>query len=84
MVLAMSSHLNITEIIKHAGGASAIASASLGAIKKDAVYKWPAIGAPDRHWAMLISLCASNGFHLRPEDLFHANLDARSAKQVAA
>lgn len=72
----METDLTITQIIKQAGGAAAIASASAGAIKKDAVYKWPTIGIPDRHWPILIARAGVNA-----EQLFEAN---RAARGVAA
>jgi hypothetical protein len=77
---AMDTDLNITLIIKQAGGAAAIADASGGAIKKDAVYKWPAIGIPDRHWPILIERAG-----ITAQDLYAANLAARSpSKQEVA
>lgn len=68
----MDSTLTIAEIIKKAGGPAAIAEASLGAIKKDAVYKWPSIGVPDRHWPILIERAG-----VTAEQLYSANLAAR-------
>lgn len=70
---------NIEQIIKDAGGARAISEAS-GPIDQngkrpltyDAVYKWPKIGIPDRHWQLVMSLTSST-----PEELFAANLAAR-------
>lgn len=68
----MENMLTITQIIKQAGGATAIAEASAGAIKKDAVYKWPSIGVPDRHWPILIERAG-----VTAEQLYAANLAAR-------
>lgn len=68
----MENTLTIAQIIKQAGGATAIADASSGAIKKDAVYKWPAIGVPDRHWPILIERAG-----VTAEQLYAANLAAR-------
>lgn len=76
----MDTNLTITQIIKQAGGAAAIADASGGAIKKDAVYKWPSIGIPDRHWPILIERTGITAQHL-----YAANLAARSpSKQEVA
>lgn len=68
----MENTLTIAQIIKQAGGATAIADASAGAIKKDAVYKWPSIGVPDRHWQILIERAG-----VTAEQLYAANLAAR-------
>ncbi|WP_375142885.1 hypothetical protein [Pelagibacterium sp. 26DY04] len=38
----------------------------------DAVYKWPKIGIPDRHWPTIIRLAGCTA-----QDLFEANLAAR-------
>jgi hypothetical protein len=73
----METILTIPQIIKQAGGASAIAEASGGAIKKDAVYKWPSIGIPDRHWPILIERA-----HVSAEQLFSANVVARTPSQA--
>lgn len=64
--------MTIEEIIKQAGGAKAIADASEGSIKRDAVYKWTSIGIPDRHWSILITLAG-----VTPQQLFDANVAAR-------
>lgn len=63
---------NLPEIIKAAGGARAIAEASSGVLTPDAVYKWPTIGIPDRHWPMLMRLT-----EVTPDELFAANQAAR-------
>jgi hypothetical protein len=63
----------ISEIIKDAGGAKAIADACGNKFKVDAVYKWPDIGIPDRHWPLIIERAESS-----PEELYTANLAARS------
>lgn len=62
----------ISEIIKAAGGARAIEVATEGKIKSDAVYKWPGIGVPDRHWPVLIEMAGAT-----PDELFEANRAAR-------
>lgn len=64
---------SLPEIIKAAGGARGIEDASSGEIKRDAVYKWPQIGIPDRHWELVIRLALSSA-----EELYQANLAARS------
>lgn len=68
----METELTIAQIIKRAGGAVAIADASGGAIKKDAVYKWPTIGVPDRHWHILIDRAG-----VTEAQIYAANLAAR-------
>lgn len=70
---------NITDIIKAAGGAKAIHEASNGAITRDAVYKWPSIGVPDRHWVLLMSLTETSA-----DELYSANRMARSSTESAA
>ncbi|WP_245892890.1 carph-isopro domain-containing protein [Devosia naphthalenivorans] len=72
MTEGMDSTLTLAEIIKKAGGPAAIAEASGGGIKKDAVYKWPSIGVPDRHWQILIERAG-----VTAEQLYAANLEAR-------
>lgn len=71
----MNHRNSISDIIERAGGASAIAEASKGRIKKDAVYKWPSIGIPDRHWPILIQRA-----NVTAEQLYAANLAARAPK----
>lgn len=72
----------VAEIIKDAGGARAIADASVGsiagAIKPDAVYKWPSIGIPDRHWPTIIGLTGCT-----PKELYDANVAARAGGVAA-
>lgn len=80
----MNTVLSIGEIIQKAGGVAAIAarSADLG---RDAVYKWKAIGIPDRHWPTLIDLAREkSGFDLTPQHLFDANLAARMSERIAS
>lgn len=72
MTLGMSQNLTVAQIIKMAGGPEAIADASDGAFKKDAVYKWPTIGVPDRHWQILIDRAG-----VTAEQMYAANLAAR-------
>lgn len=47
---------SIPDIIKAAGGPAAISAAANGEITTDAVYKWPKIGIPDRHWPIVMPL----------------------------
>lgn len=68
----MSQALTVAQIVKMAGGAEAIAEASGGAFKKDAVYKWPSIGIPDRHWQILMDRAG-----VSEAQLYAANLAAR-------
>lgn len=69
----------IAEIIKDAGGARKIQEASGGTFTSDAVYKWHEIGIPDRHWPLLVDLAQAT-----PDELFEANIKARSSKQEGA
>lgn len=68
----------VAQIIQDAGGATAIADASNGVIKKDAVYKWPTIGIQDRHWPLLMSLT-----RVSADELFSANQAARQPERAA-
>lgn len=70
----MATKHSVTEIIELAGGAAVIAGASRGRIKKDAVYKWPNIGIPDRHWPIIIRLA-----DVSPDELYFANCKARKS-----
>jgi hypothetical protein len=63
----------IEQIIAAAGGPKAIEAAGQSAFKVDAVYKWPTIGIPDRHWPILIELAEAT-----PAELFAANRVART------
>lgn len=68
--------MTIDAIIKSAGGAAAVAEAIATdtgkTFKADAVYKWPKIGIPDRHWQTIIRLSGCTA-----QQLFEANLEAR-------
>lgn len=66
----------IKDIIADAGGPKAITAEANETFAIDAVYKWPTIGIPDRHWPILIKLATTT-----PEELFEAN---RLARQGAA
>jgi hypothetical protein len=63
----------IDQIISDAGGARNIEAEARGAFKADAVYKWPTIGIPDRHWPILIKLASAT-----PDELFAANRSVRA------
>lgn len=77
--------MTISEIIEKAGGRDAVAaalSADRGEgkeIKPDAIRKWPMIGIPDRHWPTILKLVPE----LTPQELFDANVAARSAEVAA-
>ena len=64
--------MDIPTIIETAGGRDAIANAT--GVTADAIYKWPKIGIPDRHWGDLIRL---SGNKLTPAILHAANQKAR-------
>lgn len=63
----------VKEILDAAGGPGKIAEASAGAVSVEAVYKWPKIGIPDRHWSILMGLC-----DVTADELYAANVAARS------
>jgi len=69
----------VQQIIEKAGGASAIAEASKGKITTEAVYKWPKIGIPDRHWPIVLPLAGATA-----DEMMAANIAARSAQASAA
>ncbi|UFX42126.1 hypothetical protein HAP47_0022975 [Bradyrhizobium sp. 41S5] len=69
----------VPEIIKYAGGAAEIAKASDGAVTIEAVYKWPKIGIPDRHWGVIRGLC-----NVTAEELYAANVAARTPADAAS
>ena len=73
----MKPNISVSDIIKKAGGAASIALMSKGAVKKDAVYKWPSIGIPDRHWEPIIKATG-----LDVSDLYRANLNVRKGKKT--
>ncbi len=68
----------VKEIIKLAGGAAKIAEASAASVipekvSAEAVWKWPKIGIPDRHWPIIRGLC-----DVTAEELYQANVAARA------
>lgn len=69
----------IREIIKAAGGPMAIAAASDGSVTVDAVYKWPQIGIPDRHWTFILPLAGATA-----DEMLAANVAARAETAEAA
>lgn len=75
---------SVGDILKLAGGVPAIAAASDGRLTTDAVYKWPKIGIPDRHWPHLIDLARARGAIVTPDDLMSANIAARGPTESAA
>lgn len=68
----------VADIIRDAGGPSAIASKSEGSISIEAVYKWSKIGIPDRHWSVVLPMA-----HATAEEMLSANIAARSKEQAA-
>lgn len=62
----------INELIRDAGGAEAVSAATNGQISRDAVYKWPGNGIPDRHWGVIIRLAQSS-----PSEMYAANCSVR-------
>lgn len=71
--------MTVKEIISKAGGPKAVAEALGGSVKVDAVYKWPSIGIPDRHWPKLIELAGVSA-----QELFDANVAARAVETESA
>jgi hypothetical protein len=74
--------LTVPDIIKRAGGATAIETASKaegGGVTAEAVYKWPGIGIPDRHWPLIMRLSGATA-----SQMLAANVAARSAEPQRA
>lgn len=69
----------IRDIIKAAGGPSAIAQASEGEVTIDAIYKWPNIGIPDRHWPIVMPLAEATA-----DEMLAANIAVRSPERIAS
>lgn len=69
----------IRDIIEAAGGPAAIADASNGSVSVEAVYKWPKIGIPDRHWPFILPLACATA-----DEMLAANVAARSETAEAA
>jgi hypothetical protein len=63
----------VSDIIEAAGGAKGIASESNGSVSAEAVYKWPRIGIPDRHWPLVMPLAQATA-----AEMLAANIAARS------
>jgi hypothetical protein len=63
----------VKEILDAAGGPGKIAEASEGVVSVEAVYKWPKIGIPDRHWPFIMGLC-----DVSAAELLAANIAARA------
>lgn len=74
----MDQPTTISDIIERAGGAEKIAPACK--LKKDAIYKWPGIGIPDRHWSKIIDLAEGK---VTVQMLYEANRAARSKTEAA-
>jgi hypothetical protein len=67
----------VKEILDAAGGPGKIADASAGAVSIEAVYKWPKIGIPDRHWPCIMGLC-----DVTADELLAANVAARAPAET--
>jgi hypothetical protein len=73
--MSMEPVICIAEIIKDAGGATALGRAFHAAgvkLGRDAIYKWVSTGIPDRHWPTLIALSGHPA-----EVIYRANCHAR-------
>jgi hypothetical protein len=67
----------VAQLISVAGGARRIAAASADTqhpIGFEAVYKWPKIGVPERHWPLLIVLTGAT-----VQEIYDANRQIDSA-----
>lgn len=69
----------VREIIEAAGGPMVIAAASEGSVTAEAVYKWPRIGIPDRHWTFILPLARATA-----DEMMAANVAARSETAEAS
>ena len=70
---------SVPDIIKAAGGPVAVAAASNGEISAEAVYKWPKIGIPDRHWPLVMPLADATA-----DEMLAANIAARDPATESA
>lgn len=70
---------SVQSIIKRAGGASRIAELLGGRLTSDAIYKWPKIGIPDRHWPLIMRLSGASA-----DEMLAANVSARKMRESAA
>lgn len=70
--------MTVDEIIRECGGPVRITDESGGDVGKWAPYKWPKIGIPEQHWALIRSLSG-----VTVEQLHEANEHARAAKPTA-
>lgn len=73
MVTASNLQRTVSDIIQSAGGPRAISNASEGQVTIDAVYKWPKIGIPDRHWPVVMPLARASA-----HEMLTANVLARA------
>jgi hypothetical protein len=67
----------VKQILEAAGGAAKIAEASAGSISAEAVWKWPKIGIPDRHWPLIMGLT-----EVSADELLAANVAARTPAEA--
>lgn len=71
--------MTVEEIIKASGGPNRITDESGGEVGRWAPYKWPKIGIPEQHWALIRSLSG-----VTVEQLHEANELARASKPNSA
>jgi hypothetical protein len=64
----------VKDIIEAAGGPKVVAEACGPSVSVDAVYKWPRIGIPDRHWPHILPLAGASA-----AEMLAANIAARAA-----
>lgn len=71
--------MTVEEIIKACGGPARITDASGEEVGRWAPYKWPKIGIPEQHWALIRSLS-----DVTVEQLHEANEQTRGSKPASA
>lgn len=74
----MQTDFTVSKIIELAGGPLAIEQASEGRVKAGAVYKWPKIGIPDRHWPLVLRLAK-----ITSDQMLNANVQARGLEHAS-
>ena len=80
----MTTTITVRSIIASAGGAAAIETASNGSLQRGAVYKWPQIGIPDRHWPLLMRLSGASADEMLAANQLARGVTAPSTVTVSA
>lgn len=82
----MKSDQTVSDLIKAAGGASAV-QAELeragSSLTRDAIYKWQKTGIPDRYWSVIMALadCGADGLYRANCIARHGALDIQEAAE---